>query len=553
MQSKSLLAAFLALLVLPVAMCRADVAGVVTNAVTHQPVAGAQITMSNFGFCPVVLIASTVSAADGSYLLQFSPNDYGSIRVDATGYAEFDFSFPSPPSADEHLDMALTPVAAIAGTVYDPASQPVSGAPVQVLDATSGALAYQGQTYADGRFAFNDIAAGSYLVCVLTPQDAYRDSCFDHMDVGPDGIVKGTTITLANGQLVPGADIHLQNGASISGTLIDRATQAPTYIGYLALSLYSPQGSLVADLPSSYTDDNGGYRIAGLAPGSYYLVAGSPFYFGQGYIPHVYGGGDCEISDLFAPPTCSFSGVTPIDVPSTGVTGVDLALSSGAVVTGRVTDAATGSGISDALVFGCIAPGHGETGQTTTDATGNFRLTHVLNTFMVRTYSRDGHMNEVWPHTLAGLEFNCESSDPRSLIVAPSPASVVSGVDFALTVGTHVSGSVVDSRGRAGHVAFYGWDGSGWAFVSSAAIQSDGSYSKDDLEPGGYTAAAYLDDGSACVVYGGYPCGAGWHADDPASVDFTGGAADALIPLGEVLLRFDFQLEFDRVFSNTFE
>ena len=113
--------------------CWASLHGTISNATTHRPIAGVELSAVSFGFSPPVLVASTVSAADGSYKLQMPVGSFP-IFANVIGYADYS-NFDTPASGK--FDIALTPVAVISGTVFDPDSQPVPRSDVFVIDAAT--------------------------------------------------------------------------------------------------------------------------------------------------------------------------------------------------------------------------------------------------------------------------------------------------------------------------------------------------------------------------------------------------------------------------------
>lgn len=532
--------------------CWADIYGVVTDAVTHQAVGGAQISLANFAFCPVVPIATAVSAANGSYRLVVPIGSMGgSVSAIALGYGDYLLT-PSSQGGDTRLNISMTPIAAIGGTIFGPDSKPVPNSVISVLDAATGDPAVVLESDDAGKFGFNGIAPGSYTVCVISSSDAYQDGCYNHQSVGADGIPHGTPFTVAN-KLVSGLDIHLQAGATISGKLLDRANNLPVF-GYSELLFYTPAGVPVTRVDVWPDATTGAYQIPGLAPGNYYVAADQTFGPDTGYYPNLYGGADCDPGDQSGFPACSFTGVTPLSVPAQGLTNIDFDLSGGGVVTGRVVDASTGLGIPNAGVAACTAPDFFVTASTTTDASGNYVMTHVLQHFMVSTRAPE-YMDRIWPQTLYD-DVKCMSTDPQSLLSLPTPTSTLSGIDFSLTQGSHVSGVVSGTQETTAHVAFLWRETYPPTLSEVVAVNADGSFETNDLTtekyPSDYTAVAWLDDGVTCVVYGGSPCGATWQASDPLSADLSS-AQDFQAGLGTVILNLNFQVKADRVFQNGFE
>jgi hypothetical protein len=86
---------------LPTFSCWATIHGTVSDAVTHRPVAGVELAAVSFGFSPPITAGSTVSAADGSYTLEFRSGSYP-VLASALGYADYS-NFNAPDQAGSIL------------------------------------------------------------------------------------------------------------------------------------------------------------------------------------------------------------------------------------------------------------------------------------------------------------------------------------------------------------------------------------------------------------------------------------------------------------------
>ena len=531
------------------------VSGIVTDAISHQPVAGASIVTEFLGICPAFPLDQALTAADGSYQLRTDDTYADTLFVGAIGYAEAEQGL-SAGSAVQTVNIALNRVAAIQGTVYPPdASHPIPSG-VVVADAITGTyIAGPNVDPISGSYSVNDIAPGTYTVCLIYPYDDLRDVCYDHELVGSDGVAHGTPITVPSGELVSHIDIHTQLGATIAGAFTDRVSHWPIYNTFY-VTLHTPAAVplLTFDvLTDVYT---GAYRITGLAPGNYYVTAGEPFGRDAGYYPQVYGGADCDpMAGPYWTAPCSFTGVTPLIVPEEGVTNVDFALSGGGSVSGRVVDAATGAGIADAWVEMCVPPTYYAELGAITDANGNYFISHAPRQFMLATEAPQ-YMDQVWPHALFDDGARCASNDAQSVLSLPGATAALYGVNFALSRGSHVSGTVSGTNGFPAHVAIFLRNAIPPTFVEDIAVNADGSFETDDLQTTTgntyYTALAYLDDGAACVVFGDTPCGTAWQTSNLAAADFSI-SQNFQAGQGIVILTLDFHLPADGVFHDGFD
>jgi hypothetical protein len=152
------------------------------------------------------------------------------------------------------------------------ASTPIAGARVMLYPAAPprmGAFTPPGEalTDEDGRFVFVRVAAGEY-----------------RLDVQKTGYVPfpGTpgrphTIQVAAGQALDDINVQLQRGGAITGRLLDTSGEPLTDAGVMALRRMTAGGASPRYIPTSgpgqQTNDLGEFRLPGLAPGEYIVVA----------------------------------------------------------------------------------------------------------------------------------------------------------------------------------------------------------------------------------------------------------------------------------------
>jgi hypothetical protein len=152
------------------------------------------------------------------------------------------------------------------------ASTPIAGARVMLYPAAPprmGVFTPPGEALTDeaGRFAFVRLAAGEY-----------------RLDVQKTGYVPfpGTpgrphTIQVAAGQALDDINVQLQRGGAIAGRLLDASGEPLTDAGVMALRRMTAGGASPRYIPTSgpgqQTNDLGEFRLPGLAPGEYIVVA----------------------------------------------------------------------------------------------------------------------------------------------------------------------------------------------------------------------------------------------------------------------------------------
>ena len=125
-------------------------------------------------------------------------------------------------------------------------------------------------TAADGKFSFKNLAAGTYRVAATA-------NGFVPMQYGqrtPNS--QGRPVYLIAGQTLQAAMRMIPTG-TVSGRVFDEngqpATGAPVQ---LLRPIYNIQGRNLQAVSASAVDDRGEYRLYGVPPGRYYLVAGNP-------------------------------------------------------------------------------------------------------------------------------------------------------------------------------------------------------------------------------------------------------------------------------------
>lgn len=145
-----------------------------------------------------------------------------------------------------------------------------SGAAVAATGAGTILLVTAG---ADGKFAFKDLKPATYRVAATA-------NGFVRQEYGQRALNgSGRLLFVVAGQPITDANIRMTQAGTISGRILDEtglpAIGAPVQ---LLRILYTMQGKIYAPAgpaSSASTDDRGNYRMFGLTPGRYYLLAGT--------------------------------------------------------------------------------------------------------------------------------------------------------------------------------------------------------------------------------------------------------------------------------------
>jgi protocatechuate 3,4-dioxygenase beta subunit len=150
----------------------------------------------------------------------------------------------------------------------------MNGVPVQISGVNVG-RPKSATTDAQGMFEFTGLPAGTYRILASAGQysAAYLGIAYGATRPSGPGSDMGTPIPLADGQTFTKAVIALPRGAVITGRVTDEMGEALARVQ--VYTLYFPPGSPRGQRMGSggQTDDLGQFRLYGLTPGEYSVVA----------------------------------------------------------------------------------------------------------------------------------------------------------------------------------------------------------------------------------------------------------------------------------------
>ena len=437
-----------------------SVAGVVTDAVSSQPIASVVVTAysrTTYTTAP----ESAVTSPTGSYTLTGLPADsYDIVFTDnSQGHlVQYSGEQPTSSTATPVIVTAGTTTSAVnaelipGGSISGVITSSATGLPIANVCASvftpSGIVAAGGCSDATGAYQTTGLPAGRYEVEFYDNNNVYLSGWH-----GGSSLTTATPVTVTKGAVTSGIGIALVRGGDITGTVADSTTSAPlaSVCGYA----YGNAGYSA----SFCSNAAGTFDITGVATGSYSL-----YFYDQElrYLPTGYVGP---------------GGVTTVAV-TTGATtsGLRVAMQLGGSVSGTVTDASTGL----PLVGMCSTTYYGYTPTTTecSSATGAFTVTGI-----------------------ASGSYYLYLTDPAGRYLpydAPTPVTVtapgsVGGVTATMTLGGSISGVVDDS---VTHVSVSGvcvtvYTGSYGYYDGSACTDGSGAYQVNGLGTGSYTVYFY--------------------------------------------------------------
>jgi beta-lactamase regulating signal transducer with metallopeptidase domain len=306
----------------------------------------------------------------------------------------------------------------------------------------------------------------------------------------PTGTVR-PGLPSAAAPVVPATPDRFATGtASIRGRVLRLDTGTPVKRARVTL-----RRSGLADPPASLTDDEGRYLLTGLPPGRFSVVATK-----GGFVALEYGQRGPKDSGR------------PIELrDGQAVSGIDLALPAGAVMSGQVLDEAgqpQGGVMVRALeqqyVDGSPVPGPEVGVADVTDDLGQFRLFGLpAGDYFVGAVIGDPRVSSI-------IRFSSLSGSSQTKTFYPGttrarearPVHVnagqeVSGLVFAVLSrpGFRITGVVTSSSGEPAREARInvGQEGmNGGSTFLSVALRPDGSFATGELAPGEYTVTARL-------------------------------------------------------------
>jgi hypothetical protein len=409
------------------------------------------------------------------------------------------------------IDFALSPGGRIRGTVTDGLTgQPLSDVYVLVYD-WKGSQATTGRTDASGTFTTEKgLRSGTYYARTSNSR-GYVDELYDDVPctAGSCTVTRGVPIHVTAGATTTGISFALQPGGRISGQVRLGEPIPPDWdLPIVFVRVYDATGRQVA---STMLEGPGGYSYTtdgGLASGTYYARASAWGYLGELY-DHVPCPGD----------ECAVTGGTPIAV-TTGTTtsGIDFDLTPGGPISGTVTDAGTGAPLADVQVEVYEATGEYIT-SAYTGVSGHYATYSSLapGTYYAKAVASRDHLAELYDDIPCPGGW-CEATNGKPITV--SAATPTTGIDFALTRGGAISGTVTDAAtGLPLAGVWVGlWDSPESPLLTSVETDSSGAYTSEmPLSSGTYYAGAFSANhvselydhvpcpGGACTVASGTP------------------------------------------------
>jgi protocatechuate 3,4-dioxygenase beta subunit len=200
---------------------------------------------------------------------------------------------PGPPVPPRDGPVSATGTSTIRGRITaSDTGQPLRNVQVRVIAMTPTTLGEPraAVTGDDGRYELTELPAGRYQL------NASKGSYVDVQYGQRRPFERGRPIELTAAQTLSDVDFVMPRGAAIEGRVVDEAGE-PVAGAWISLSRYRYRNGARRLEPryGDSTDDRGEFRVFGIAPGDYYLIASIDEHdFGSSdrvrYVPTYYPG-----------------------------------------------------------------------------------------------------------------------------------------------------------------------------------------------------------------------------------------------------------------------
>ncbi|MFC6705026.1 beta strand repeat-containing protein [Flexivirga alba] len=513
--------ASLSLVVAPALVRQPDIRGTVTSAATGAPIGGV-VVMTGDGL-------QTTTAADGTYAFSGLAVGYYQICFNAQGVASApdggyvsvcDFNgFELSATPDHVADKALASGGAVSGTVTSATgSSGVGGVKVWVYDNSTGNIATpfgNATTASNGTYTFNGVTPdpSRYGVCFDASagtggpsQAGYLSQCYKNVpwngqwyDV-PSGTSRVPTV---KGSTTPGIDASVTSGSGISG----KVTAAPGGAGLAGVdvAVYDSTGN---QIDSVTTVASGGYSMTGIPAGSYTVCFAAGDVSGgsstTGYLSQCYNGVAWDGSSTMP------SGATRVTASAGSTkTGVNAALVSAPGITGTVTAASGGAGLSGVWVYAFDSSGN-DIGQTTTGSSGTYAITDLpAGNYTVCFDSSNASGGSSVTGYLSQCYQNVPWDDSWSDIPSGTPVTAkvgLTGINASLASAGGISGTVsaASDGAKVSGATVQAYDANGSSIGTEPTTATNGTYTVAGLATGTYTICFSASDASGGSSTSGY-------------------------------------------------
>jgi len=416
------------------------------------------------------------------------------------------------------IDFALAAGATITGTVTDASTgAPLANVNVNVHNASG--IGSTVTTNASGVYVRASLATGTYYVKTFNSL-GYVDELYDNFSCegGQCTVSRGTGVSVTAGSTASGVNFGLAIGGTISGTVTDAATGAP--LANVSVKVYNISSSDSAvNTATAFTNASGVYTLRGLATGGHFLTASA-----AGYVDELYDDKPCLNLG------CDKYRGTSVPVTAGAATnGIDFSLSRPGVITGTVTDAATGLPLANVTVrlFDARGEALSPYSNITTNASGVYSWTGLsTGSYLLETWNSLGYIDELYSDIPCPAGGCWSVTRTTGMPVNVTAGATTGGINFGLASGGTIAGTVTDAAtgGAIAGAVVYVYHASGTSYVT-ATTNASGVYTRTGLPTGTYFVRTFNSLGYLDELYNDMPCPGGTcNATTGMGVGVTAGA-----------------------------
>ena len=413
-------------------------------------------------------------------------------------------------------DIWFSDSGSIRGTVTDASTGlPLAGVSVWLYTSTFSFVA-QVTTNAQGAYSFPGVTSGNYYVRTAN-STSYVDEVYNDVPC-PAGcsIASGASIPVVAGQAVQNINFALSAGVRVSG----RVTVAATGAGIQGIGVQIYNGAGTIAVASGSTDANGNYITSpALMAGSYYARTTSSSIYVDELFNNIACGGSCPITTG-----------QQIALTVGGTTTVNFALDVGGSITGTLTNASTGAGISGAIVF-VYGPGSVFWRSAIANGSGGYTVPGLATGNYFVLFQATGFTSEIYNDIVCGTSCNVTSGTA----VPVTLGATTPNINASLSTGGQITGRITDEVTGAAIPNSGAFLYTSTGNSTSTNADSQGVYTFSALAPGDYYVRTYNSSTYVNEVYNNLACVNCF----PSSVT---GVTKLTIVQGQVLSGIDFGL-----------
>ena len=418
------------------------------------------------------------------------------------------------------INFDLVGLKTLAGRVVDEAdAAALSGQTVEIYNAVGSQVASEA-TDELGDWQVDGLSAGQYFVRTRNSLGLV-DKAFPNADCNGCVITATEPVDLTMVQERTDLRFELKTGGAITGT-VTSTSDGP--IGSVGIRVYDASGELAASTQSA-TD--GTFLIEGLgAPSDYFVTTSSSIGFVDELNP-----------DIVCEPTCTPTDGAAVSVAAGATETVDFELGEAGRISGTVTNR-FGSPLASVRVQAFTSEAS-LIREATTGASGTYELSGIPpGEAFLQTAAASGFTDQVWQ----GFDCSPICDVVNGSAVTVTPGALSSDVDFALTQGSGIAGTVESTVGDLLSTLDIEIFNNLGQPVATTTTDVGGNYSAEGLADGRYFVRTRNNRSLVDEVFDNVTCTPG------PCVPGTGDAVDLA---GGIVSDIDFALEPGSSFDGT--